>query len=360
MSDKNLNTENKIKKPSLLWKIKAQYTIMNIFDLISNYKRPQFIHDMLKCQKEPSLKKTALDMKLRNRINQLGDFRNWFYYLKYIYLALEVAAKDFYNNRHSDIVTPDEGYEYTYEEYYSPNLKEFEKQNVEIISYIMLFEVVYLAKNKKLFNEYNLQIKPLNENKKATSYKTIFSVIEDILKNSYKNDKLYMRFVEQIAYWNVKSGLGICFYDIKNYLIERFPNYQNDEDLKYDLCFLVLKIMWLKNNTCDNRTGIADFNKDILNVLELPNLGGKLFDYDKLIKHLQKNCDLYSFVCGQYDFDIRSYCNKNLQIAIKNALPTQKQKDEFQKFIEGENKSKKDIKKEEPIPNLEKQNLKDI
>ena len=65
MSDKNLNTENKIKKPSLLWKIKAQYTIMNIFDLISNYKRPQFIHDMLINQKEPSLKKTVLEMKLR-------------------------------------------------------------------------------------------------------------------------------------------------------------------------------------------------------------------------------------------------------------------------------------------------------
>lgn len=161
----------------------------------------------------------------------------------------------------------------------------------------------------------------------------------------------------------VEDVIDKCMYlSILTYFENRFKGEKNDKDFQYDLCFLILKMIWLKDSKFKvlYPREFRNVSKSMFNILKLPKFEDSGFDYDKLIKHLQKNCDLYSFVCGQYDFDIRSYCNKNLQIAIKNALPTQKQKDEFQKFIEGENKSKKDIKKEEPIPNLEKQNLKDI
>ena len=84
------------------------------------------------------------------------------------------------------------------------------------------------------------------------------------------------------------------------------------------------------------------------------------FDYQTLITSLKRNDNLYSIVCDNRDFDIKAYFSVALKSKLERELTTKKQKDEFKKFIEGKSESKKDIKKEDPIPNCEKENFKNI
>ncbi|MBQ9491468.1 MAG: hypothetical protein IJU86_01670, partial [Firmicutes bacterium] len=72
----------------------------------------------------------------------------------------------------------------------------------------------------------------------------------------------------------------------------------------------------------------------------------------------KKNGDFYSFVIGQKDFDVRMYSNDELNMAISKALEDPTQRNKFQQFL----KSKEELKKEkgEPIPDLEKQNSKNL
>ena len=379
MSDKNLNTENKNKKPSLLWKIKSQYTIMNIFDLISNYKRPQHINDMLINQKEPSLKKTVLEMKLRNRINQLGDFSNWFYYLKYIYSAVANMAEKIYYEKYPEHLRSSFNRNCHCNEPLCQKERvffEFEATYIETIAYVMFIEIAYLAKNKKLFNKNDLQIKSAessqeNDRKKVSLEATIFHAIQNALDKSYKDesDDAYRTTMNKI-YKCLQSVSMMDINDAKQHLSNRFPEYQKDEDLKYDLCFLILKILWLKNNRYYELNkaiyfdgGLCtipdcEFNQYVLRGLDLPNLQDNTLDFSKLIEYLKKNGDFYLFVIGQKDFDVRMYSNDKLNMAISNALDDPTKKNKFQQFLKSKEELKKE--KEEPKPNLEKQNSQDL
>ena len=379
MSDKNLNTENKNKKPSLLWKIKSQYTIMNIFDLISNYTRPQHIHDMLINQKEPSLKKTVLEMKLRNRINQLGDFRNWFYYLKYIYSAVANMAEKIYYEKYPEHLRSSFNRNCHCNEPLCQEERvffEFEATYIETIAYVMFIEIAYLAKNKKLFNRNDLQIKSAessqeNDREKVSLKATIFNAIHNALDKSYKDesDDAYRTTMNKI-YKCLQSVSMMDINDAKQHLSKRFPEYQKDEDLKYDLCFLILKILWLKNNRYYELNkaiyfdgGLCtipdcEFNQYVLRGLDLPNLQDNTLDFSKLIEYLKKNGDFYLFVIGQKDFDVRMYSNDKLNMAISNALDDPTKKNKFQQFLKSKEELKKE--KEEPKPNLEKQNSQDL
>ena len=379
MSDKNLNTENKIKKPSLLWKIKSQYTIMNIFDLISNYTRPQHIHDMLINQKEPSLKKTVLEMKLRNRINQLGDFRNWFYYLKYIYSAVANMAEKIYYEKYPEHLRSSFNRNCHCNEPLCQEERvffEFEATYIETIAYVMFIEIAYLAKNKKLFNKNDLQIKRAKSSQKEDMEKvsleaTIFNAIQNALDKSYRDesDDAYKTTINSIyKYLQYASMMDID--NAREHLLKRFPKYQEDKDLKYDLCFLILKILWLKNNRYYklNRAIYFDglhykipdceFNQSVLKGLDLPNLKDNTLDCSKPVEYLKKNGDFYSFVIGQSDFDVRMYSNDELNMAISKALEDPTQRNKFQQFLKSKEELKKE--KEEPKPNLEKQNSKNL
>ena len=440
MSDKNEVSEN-IKTEgtnSLLEKIRSKYVIKHIFTFLKYYKWPRLLLGPSKTTEIYLELINDLDLKLKNILDELTDFRNCFYYLKYINRALEAVGTEFYYRQYSSIYTfDDDPEEYTYGYFWDNRDNkedEWRKQYMAAIRCILLIEIVRLGKCNALFKEENLKIqkykcKSEEDKKQITSYETIYSIIQEALYKSLstlQSKVLYASvcLYDDLAYKHKdnKDGYiyleikgycyGYMYWKIKEYYKEIFSLYKNDQDFKYDLCFLFLKTIWLKDNRNNDsdKNVFQNVNQRVLECLELPNFKDSSFDYKRLIKHLQenKNWDFCSFVCGDGDFDIRTYYNVGFVEAIENALLTQKQKDKFknenkinemnklEKFnlaiktihnmnpqekykqienmnlklndqvqITNRNESKnneleKDIKKEEPKPNCEKEDSKDI
>ncbi len=122
--------------------------------------------------------------------------------------------------------------------------------------------------------------------------------------------------------------------------------------LNYDNRFYkerVNRLLPVSANVIKGRFAILDENTTI-------RLG---FNYKTFVQNMVKSSNWYSFVFGEDDYDIRSYPDSELFDAIKEVLPTQDQKDKFQISIESKNEQKKGIE-EGPIPNLEKQNSKNL
>ena len=385
MSSKNeIKKSNINTKSSLFGKISSKYMQKFIFSFISRYKCPEFAHELLKYNK--GLSHLQSEIKNDNRINQLSNFRNWCYYLKDIYSASNEVAKKIYDD--------------AYQNKYKKVLNRRKSFLIECIIYVCIFDIVYLTERKKIFNENDLKIqkaksKDKKDKQEVSCKTTIFNIIREVINQSLnsKNSDLQSSvdaiatFYELLYTTHIDDEYVDCavYNVIENHLSKKFPEYREDDKLKHDLCCLIIKILWLKNNNFYhdsieiynsnpnnpkndlNLFRLRNFNYKILSKLELPNfdvmdqlINKYEFDYQTLITSLKRNDNLYSIVCDNRDFDIKAYFSVALKSKLERELTTKKQKDEFKKFIEGKSESKKDIKKEDPIPNCEKENFKNI
>lgn len=355
-------------KKSLFGKIKSKYVQKWIFNFISKYKYPEFANKFLKYNN--GLSHLQLEITNDNRINRLSDFRNWYHDLKDIYSVLNEISKEVYESEYLQMETLEK----------EPS-DQYKSQAIEAIIYMCLFDIISLSENKKIFNADDLKIQKAesrkNEDLEKVSLKaTIWNIIRGAINRSLNSknsdlknsiDTLFLGLPHWASVYNEnKYAISNICVSIRNHLAKKFPKYKEGDNrhLQNDLCCLILKIFWLKNNNFyHNPTKIynkildylklegPNFNDNILYALELPDINDTRalmnkydFDYGLLISRLQKCCSLYSFACGNDDFDIRAYSSSGLQSAIKYALPTKEKKDKFQTFLEGQEqpKQKKD------------------
>lgn len=389
-----MSSENEIKKSnidekqSLFGKIRSKYVQKLIYNFIEKHGSPEFADKLLKYNK--GLSPLWWEIKSEFRINQLSDFRNWYYYLKDIYSALNEVAKKIYNDEYKKLQKLDQN-----------KLDEYKKYAIEAVIYICFFEIVYLTEKKEIFNAKDLQIQKAKienpKNKQEVSLKmaevslktTIFNIIQKAINESLNSENCDLKSSVDTIFCELCCGTHIddehvtdaVYNVIKDHLSEKFPKYREDDKLKNDFCRLIIKIIWLKNNNfyLDSikvynnepddfkRFNSKNFNCQILSKLGLPNFNSVDqvineydFDYQTLIESLQRNDNLYSIVCNNCDFDIRAYFSEELKVAIENALTTEAQKNKFKTFLASKNETNKDTKKEEPIPSCEKEDSKCI
>lgn len=192
-----------------------------IYNLIGKHGSPEFADKFLKYNK--GLSPLWWEIKSEFRINQLSDFRNWYYYLKDIYSASNEVAKKIYNDEYKKLQKFDQN-----------KLDEYKKYAIEAIIYMCLFEIVYLTDEKKIFNENDLEIQKAKSSKdedldKVSCKTTIFNIIQGAINQSlnstnsdFKNsiDKIFKAVLQLdkklVNYW--------CnYYDIvADYLAKNF------------------------------------------------------------------------------------------------------------------------------------------
>ena len=228
----------------------------------------------------------------------------------------------------------------------------------------MLVETIYLIQNGFFLDAINIKKNvSIGETVELATKNTLNKFLSS--KNELRNtiDKLFSDILlNSSTSSGAKHEIRVA---MQKHLLKRFPYWRKDAIFKMELCFLIVKIIWLKNNSFYDESvklyndgcysnycyGRVSFNDGILSDFELPDFfGGNRWSdfynnyYEKFMDHMKENGDLILILFGQ-DFDVRAYFSEKLKFAIEGALSKQEQKDEFKKFIEGKNEPKKKYKK---------------
>ena len=208
MSEKNLNAENKNKKPSLLSRIKSGYFLKFMFNHLAETKHIA----ISRCNKNEYLKEICFDAMQKDSVNKLKDPSTWDLFLPYIYSVLSEIANEIYNNKYSndndekilkryindkDIKQSKENLSklpedtqkllkpYIKDEFIISQSKRIKIDVVEGITFLLIAEAVYLVSNNRLFNKD--QLEKQNKFKKGYVITAIHDHVREIFNSLLKD-----------------------------------------------------------------------------------------------------------------------------------------------------------------------------
>lgn len=415
MSDKNLNTENKNAKPSLLSRIKSEYFLKFMFNHLAKAK-PIAIS---KCNQ--GLKKICSDEMQKDSVNKLKNPSTWDLFLPYIYSVFSEIANEIYNNKYpndndekilkryindKDIKQSKENLPklsedvqkllepYIKDEFIISQSKRIKIDVVEGITFLLIAEAVHLVSNNRLFNKDQLE----KQNKFKKGYvitaihdhvREIFkSLLEDSTEGSLQDTiNKYLDATEKDS-WKINSYGSYTISQktidiVEQYISNNLQHDNTDKQLIKKFSFVVLKIMCLSNYNVKNeicKVSVTLYNleneawKDVSSLPAVAQSLSFYINYQEFCDDLDNHGHLSSFVFGEGAYRIFNIkrlpafsITYELPFIIETNLKTKEERDKFQKFCDGVYNSKEEVKKDEPKPqqeepesNCEKEDLKNI